>query len=246
MNNFQETLLFPVRDAESRKQFLIACALMLAGFVIPILPVILLMGYTTKIMRQIIHEKQAASMPAWQGSDWSEMFMDGLRLYSAQLVLSLPLLILMGCGMISIFAGSAGFAALADERSQSLAPVGGLFLVLGMAIFSVFSILALPYGVILSAAQAHVAAKRSFQAAFEFREWWSIFRKAIGQFIVAYAIIIVTSFIFAFVLQVAMFTIVLICIIPFLMIPYSAYLMLVTNTVYAQAYASGQEGIQPA
>jgi hypothetical protein len=43
-----------------------------------------------------------------------------------------------------------------------------------------------------------------------------------------------------------MFTIVLICIIPFLMIPYSAYLMLVTNTVYAQAYASGQEGIQPA
>ena len=123
MNNFQETLLFPVRDAESRNRFLIACAVMLAAFIIPILPAILLTGYTTKIMRQIIHEKKAPSMPEWQGSDWSEMFMDGLRLYGAQFVLTLPLLILMGCGMISIFAGSAGFAAFADEGSRSLAPV---------------------------------------------------------------------------------------------------------------------------
>ena len=245
MNNFQETLLFPVRDAESRKQFLIACAVMLATFIIPILPLILLTGYTTKIMRQIIHEKKAPSMPEWQGSDWSEMFMDGLRLYGAQLVLTLPLLILMGCGMISIFAGSAGFAALADEGSRSLAPIGGLLFILGILIFSLFGILAWPYGVILAAVQAHVAARRSFSAAFEFKEWWAVFRQAIGPFILAYVMIMAASFLFAFVIQIAMLTIVLICIVPFLMIPYSVYLLLITNTLYSQAYVSGQAGIQP-
>jgi hypothetical protein len=173
------------------------------------------------------------------------MFVDGLRLYGAQLVLTLPLLILMGCGMVSIFAGSAGFAALADESSRSLAPIGGLFFFLGILIFSLFGILALPYGVILAAAQAHVAARRSFSAAFEFREWWGIFRQAIGPFIIAYIMIMVASFIFAFVMQIAMITIVLICILPFLMIPYSAYLMLITNALYSQAYATGQAGIQP-
>jgi len=246
MNNFQETLFFPVRDAEALKQFLIACVIMLAAFIIPILPVILLTGYTTRIMRQIIHEKKAPSMPEWQGSDWSEMFMDGLRLYGAQLVLTLPLLILMGCGIVSIFAGSAGFAAFADEGSRSLAPIGGLLFVLGVIIFSLFGILSLPYGIILTAAQAHVAARRSFSAAFEFKEWWTIFRQAIGQFIIAYIMIMAASFIFAFVLQIAMITIVLICIVPFLMIPYSVYLMLVTNTLYSQAYVTGQAGIQAA
>ena len=244
MNNFQETLLFPVRDAESRKQFLIACAIMLAAFLIPILPVILLTGYTTKIMRQIIHEKKAPSMPAWQGSDWTEMLVDGLHLYGAQLVLTLPLFILLGCGMISMFAGSAGFATLADESTKSLAPMAGIFLFVGMMSFMIFSILSIPYSVILSAAQAHVAAKRSFQAAFAFKEWWAIFVKGLGQFIIAYVFIMVTSFVFVFIMQFAMLTIVLLCIVPFLMIPYSAYLLLITNTFYAQAYLRGQDGLQ--
>ena len=38
MINWQETLLFPVRDGESRKQFLIACLVMLAGFIIYPIP----------------------------------------------------------------------------------------------------------------------------------------------------------------------------------------------------------------
>lgn len=52
MNNLQETLLFPVRDAESQKQFLIACAVMLVALIVPILPTLVLMGYSAKIMRQ--------------------------------------------------------------------------------------------------------------------------------------------------------------------------------------------------
>ena len=72
MNNIQETLLFPVRDAEPRKQFLIACVVMLAAFMMPLLPIFILMGYTARVMRQVIEEKKAPSMPTWEGSDWSE------------------------------------------------------------------------------------------------------------------------------------------------------------------------------
>jgi hypothetical protein len=246
MNNFQDTLLFPFRDADAFKQFLIACAVVLAGFIIPILPLILLMGYATRIMRQVIDERKEPSMPAWQGSDLSEMFLDGLRLYGAQLVLMLPLLLFLGCGIISIVSGSIGFSTLADESTRSFAPIAGIFFFIGIILITIFSLLSLPYGIITSAAQAHVATKHSFAAAFEFKEWWPIFLKGLGQFVIAYIVIMVTSLIFVFVIQFAMITIVLMCIVPFIMIPYSAYLMLMTNTLYAQAYATGRDALQAA
>jgi len=241
MNNIEEILRFPFRDRQSWTQFLIACAVMLAAFIIPIVPTVLLMGYTVKIMSQIILDKKQASMPVWQGSDWSEMLMDGLRLYGAQLVLMLPLFLLIGFAVLFIFGGSLGFSAVSDEGSRVFAPVAGILFFIGIILTVLFSILSLPYSIIISAAQAHVAAKRSFRAAFEFREWWQIFRAAIGQFLLAYVMILVASVILALVIQVAMITIVLICIVPFLMIPYTVYLMLVSNALYAQAYAKGQE-----
>ena len=244
MNNLQETLLFPVRDAESRKQFLIACGLTLAIFVIPILPVLFLMGYSAKIMRQVVEEKRAPSMPAWQGSDWSEMLMDGLRIYGAQLILTLPLMLLMGCGILFMLGGSIGMTALADDSSSSLALIGTLAMTAGFVFVMFFALLSLPYGIVVSAALPHVAIKRSFQSAFEFDQWFPIFRKALGQFILGYIVIMVASFVFTFIMQVAAMTLILICIVPLLMVPYIVYQVLVMNAVYAQAYATGRDALQ--
>ena len=244
MNNMEDILQFPFRDRDAWSQFLIACAVMPAAFVVPILPTILLMGYTVKIMRQIILEKRPPSMPAWQGSDWGEMLMDGLRLYGAQIILMLPLFLLIGCSVTFLLGGTIGISALADQGSRTFGPLAGLLLFIGIFFAVVSSLLSLPYTVVLSAAQAHVAARRSFNAAFEFKEWWQIFRAAIGQFLLAYVVVLIASFLLAFVVQIAMITIVLICIVPFLMIPYSVYLMLVSNALYAQAYARGQESLQ--
>jgi hypothetical protein len=52
------------------------------------------------------------------------------------------------------------------------------------------------------------------------------------------------SMVLTFVIQIAMVTIMLICLFPFLMAGYSAYLMLVTNTLFAQAYATGRAALQ--
>jgi len=244
MNNLQETLLFPVRDAEARQQFLIACLVMLAAFIIPLLPTIILLGYGVRIMRQIVDERKKPSMPPWQGSDWSEMLLDGLRLYGVQLVLMFPLLLIMGCGFIFMIGGSVAMATLSDESTRSFAPIGGILFFIGIAFLMLFSLLSLPYGVILSAVGPHVATKRSFAAGFEFNEWWPIFRKGLGQFVIAYIVMMAVSFIFIFIMQVAIITLVLMCIVPFLMIPYTVYFMLMSNTIFAQAYAAARDELQ--
>lgn len=244
MKELQDTLLFPFQDRESSSQFLIACAVMLAAFVIPILPVILLTGYSMKVMRQVIDERKPPTMPAWAGSDWSDMLLDGLRLYGAQLVLMLPLLVLLGCGILSLMGGSVGFSVMVEEGYRSFGPIAGFLLLIGMGTVVIFTLLSIPYGIVTAAAQAHVATRRSFSAAFEFQQWWQVFRNGLSHFVIVYVLLLVASFLFTFMIQAAMVTIVLICIVPFLMIPYSTYLVIVTNTLYAQAYAAGRDGLQ--
>jgi hypothetical protein len=244
VNNLQETLLFPVRDAEASKQFLIACAIMLASFFIPLLPMFVIMGYSIKIMRQIIDERKVPSMPSWREIDWAETFMDGLKLFAVQLVLLLPLFFFLGIGIFLLLGGSISLGALSNESTNSQAPIAGVLFAIGIAFTILFSLLSLPYGVIMTAAVPHVATKRSFASGFEFQEWWAIFRKGIGQFILAYALYFLLSIAFGLIMQIAIITIVLICIVPLLMIPYTVYLMLIGNALYAQAYVAGREALQ--
>jgi hypothetical protein len=244
MNNWQETLLFPVRDEQARKQFLIACFFALAGFLVPIIPTLFLLGYGARIMRQVLDEHKTPSMPDWQESDWSAMLLDGLRLFGLQMLLMLPILILMGGGLLFITIGSVGLSASSDEQMRSVAPVSVILLFLGMGMFMLFSLLSFPYAILISAALPHAVASNSFAAGLNVREWFPIFRKGLGNFVIGYALVMVMSIIFMFLIQFAMITIVLICLVPFIMIPYSAYLSLVMNTVFAQAYSTGRDALQ--
>jgi len=244
MNNWQEILLFPVRDAEARKQFLIACLITLAGFIIPLIPTLILMGYGVKIMRQVIEERKNPSMPDWQGSDWGAMLTDGLRVFGVQIILMLPLLLIIGCSMLFMLSGSIGISAFANEQNNSFVSFSLVFFFIGIGLMILFSLLSFPYGIIISAAVPHAVANNSFAAGFNFKEWFPIFRKGLGNFILSYVFVMVVSFILMFVIQFAMLTIILMCIVPFLMIPYSAYLTLIANTVYSEAYVAGRDALQ--
>ena len=244
MINWQETLLFPVRDAEARKQFLIACLVTLAGFIIPLVPTLILMGYGVRIMRQVIDERKKPSMPEWQGSDWSAMLTDGLYVLGLQVILMAPLLLIMGCGMVFIFSGSLGFTAFANENNNSIPTLGLILFFIGIGLTMLFSLLSFPYGIIISAAIPHSIANKSFAAGFNFKEWFPIFRKGLANFILGYVFIMIMSFVFVFVIQFAMITLILMCIIPFLMIPYTTYITLITNTIYSQAYVAGHDALQ--
>lgn len=244
MINWQETLLFPVVDAQARQQFLIACLIALAGFFIPIIPTLILLGYGVKIMRQVLDERKSPSMPSWQESDWSAMLIDGLRLFGVRITLMIPLLLLMGCGITSMMVGSMGFPLLSDEHTKTYAPISLILFFMGTGIFALFAILSVPYGIIISTALPHAVAKSSFSAGLNAGEWFPIFRKGLANFALAYVFVMMISLLFVFVMQFAMITIILMCFVPILMIPYSAYLTIVSNTIYAQAYNRGREALQ--
>ena len=242
MNNLQATLLFPVRDADARKQWLIASAVMLASFIVPILPMLVVMGYGVKIMRQVIDEGREPTMPEWQSNDLVALLQDGFRLWAVRLVYTLPLMLLMGCGFIAMFSGTGLLAASSDSNIPPA--LGGLAMVAGMGFIMLISILALPLSIILGAVESHAVAQGTFQAAFQFKEWAPIFRKSLAQFLLSYLVVMAASMVLTIVLQIAMMTIVLLCLFPFLMAGYAAYLMLVMNTLFAQAYAGGRAALQ--
>jgi hypothetical protein len=238
MTQLQTILLYPIRDSAARKNFLIASVLMFANFIIPIAPMLLLMGYVARIMRQIMDEKREPSMPEWD--DWSTFLTDGLRMWGFRMVVMLPLMLLMFGGMglyfISIFAGVA--TARSSHMSSPLFLAGLAIFMITMAIFIVLSI---PAGVISMVGSAHVVAKKSFSAGFAFKEWWQIFRKNIGTFILYYVIAMAISFVLMIILQILYFTIIFICLLPFVFPVIMAYMILIQDALFAYAYTQGRD-----
>ena len=58
--DLNQIFLFPIKDAETRKYFLIGCAVSLAGFIIPVIPYLLLFGYVARIAKQIFKNESPA------------------------------------------------------------------------------------------------------------------------------------------------------------------------------------------
>ena len=237
----QTILLYPIKDAAARKNFLIAAALMFANFIIPILPMFLLMGYVARIMRQVIDEKHEPFMPEWD--DWNAFLTDGLRMWGFRMVVSLPLLGLMfgGMGFFFIFM----IIGASTTHSDTVSP----FLFAGPLVFTmvmaVFMLLAIPLGVVSMVGSTHVVAKRSLSAGFDFKEWWPIFRNNLGTFIVYYLIAMAVSYVLVFATQILFLTIILICLVPFIFPALMAYMILIQDVLFAYAYAQGRDVLTP-
>lgn len=226
-------LTFPVKDAEARKQFLIGALVYLAAFVIPIIPMLLIIGYVMRLMRQVLAGEQPR-MVAWDR--WEEMLSDGARLFGVQLVFMLPFFLIL-CPLMS-FSFVLPFLAESGNNSDWLVALMPLLMAGGFLILIPMMIL---LGVFLPAAQVHVVAKKEFAAAFRVREWWPIFRVNLGGFLLAIAISYAISFALSILMQFAMFTIILICVLPFLLPTTGIYMMLIIYPTFANAYKEGRD-----
>ena len=69
--DLKEILMFPFKDQESRKYFLIGCLVALAAFFIPIVPYLVLFGYAVRIARQVMNN-ESPRMIAWD--DWGPFY----------------------------------------------------------------------------------------------------------------------------------------------------------------------------
>lgn len=229
--NLNHLFLFPVANDEARKNFLIGALLILASFIIPIIPYLIVIGYVMRIMRQVI-AGELPRMVAWD--DWEGMLKDGLKLFGVRFVYSLPLILVFLPVMLVFFVTPFLAAALDNEN---------IFL-LSFLVFPIFMVCLLPFSlafaIILPAPEAHVAATGEFSAGFRIREWWPIFRKNISGFLVAFLILYGISMVISIALQIVMMTIILLCLLPLLLPAISMYLTVIQYALFAQAYREGQ------
>jgi hypothetical protein len=121
----------------------------------------------------------------------------------------------------------------------------GTMYVILMMVFTVSIVLVMPLslaiGLLAPAAEIHMIAKDDFSAGLHFREWWLIFKQNWGGFVVALTILYGISMVMSFIMQILMFTFVLICLLPFLIAAISMYSAVIQYVACAKAYKDGQE-----
>lgn len=234
--DLNQLFLFPIKDNEARKNFLITTLVYLAAFIIPILPLIVIMGYTARIMRQVING-EAPRMTAWE--NWESMFKDGLYLFGVRMVYMLPVFVI-------VFPLSFGMSFLpmyyAANQSSMEEFIGVYFGLFGLIMLVTFPI-SLALGILVPAAENNVVANNDFAAGFRIREWWGIFRANWTGFLLAYFISMVASWVLMTIVSFAMITIVLICLLPLILPGITAYLTLVMYAAFAQAYKTGKDNL---
>jgi hypothetical protein len=230
---------FPFRGTDWQNRLLAGTLLVLAGFVVPIVPGIFVLGYVLRVMRQAIEGRELA-MPAWD--EWGRMGLDGLRAAAISLVYLLPGLLVFFGGM-GIYFGSVFILPLAMAVAGEGSGVEALFplLLLGsMAIMFLSTalgwLLLLLGSVLLPAAIAHFVRHDEIAAAFRLRQWWPVLRGNAWGYLVAWVIVAGLVGILYVGVMIAYFSIFLCCLIPLLLAPAALYLQLVGAGVFGETY----------
>jgi len=230
---------YPFRDPKWVEKLLIALLLMLANFIIPVIPALVLAGYAIEIMRIVLQEVMPA-LPAWK--NWGTMLVDGLRFLGITILFFLPtfLIALLGFGAILIPTLMSGLLSTGQEEVTTtvvllpiLGSAGGVITLGLMSIVGIVSIFLLPPAIV------HATNKEEFSAAFRIREWWWILRLNFSEFLIAYAIITAFNIITTVLIQFFSFTVVLCLVVPFLQSAISVYGMLFSAALIAKAYREG-------
>jgi hypothetical protein len=213
---------FPFKGSQWGKKLLIGALIGLANSIIPILPVLIITGYCGKIMKQIIQEGEEPYLPDWD--DWGGYLGEGLKLWGAGIIYSLPLIILLLAAVAGMILSGLliGFSSNSSYDSNSISP--GL-----MALPMLF--IPIAFGLLCS-------------AAFRFKEWWPILKAGFS----AYLIIVLASFLLSFigitVIQLLNSTIILCFLYPLTIGVFTFLLSLYQYTFWALAYREGRRRLK--
>lgn len=236
--NLNDLVVFPLENSEARKHFLVGCLIYLAGFFIPILPWLITSGYSAIIIRQVLNGEKPHLVP-WD--DWEALLKDGARLFGIGLMYSIPLLILIIILFMMFFTFPLISISIQDSNDQVPGILSVIFVLLSTGISILIFPLSLAIGLIVPVAEIHAIAKDDFIAGFRVSEWWPIFKKNWGGFVVALAIRYAIFLVMSFAMQILFLTIILICVFPIFMAAISMYYGVVQFAMFAQAYKEGND-----
>ena len=236
--NLNDLFIFPFQDQEARKHFLIGCLIYLAGFFIPIIPWLIVAGYNTILIRQVLNGEKP-HLVKWE--NWEALLKDGARLIGVRLIYSSPLLILLAAIFVLSFVFPFFSVLIQNSDNQSMGAMYLVWVLLLMGTSLVIMPLSLAIGLIVPAAEIHMIAKDDFSAGFQVKEWWLIFKNNWGGFVVALAIVYAVAMVMSFAMQILFITFVLICLLPLFIAVISVYSAVIQYVAYAKAYKDGQD-----
>jgi hypothetical protein len=242
---------FPFQAPQWQGRFLVGSALVLAGSVVPVVPLIFVAGYVLQVMRQVL-AGQEPELPAWD--DWGKLTRDGLKVSAITLVYLAPALLVFVLGM-GLYIGGTVYLPFATTAGGNEAEAVGAFLLLifgsiailflAMALGTLLSILA---AIALPLATAHFAAQDSLKAAFRIRHWWRVLKADRLGYFIAWVIVAGLMAVLYVGVILSYYTLVLCFLVPILVAPISFYVSLVGAALFGQIYrdsAAALAGVEP-
>lgn len=242
VSSLKDLFRYPFRGVDWKNRFLVGSALVLAGFFIPIVPLIFVCGYTLQVTRRTLQGEEP-SLPPW--ADWGRLGVDGLRGLLVSFVYLLPgtALYFIGLGVYTACILVVPFLTAASGRASE--PAGAALALVGVGLFMLFTcaamLLWLLGAVPLPVATAHFVARDSVAAAFYVREWWPLLRANKLGFFIDWVVLAGLSALLYLGYTLIAYTAVLCCLLPYLLAPALFYLALVGAAKFAESYREGAE-----
>ncbi len=233
----QELLRFPFQAERAGTKMAIAAVLLLAGFIVPIVPSIFLLGYLYQIMWTVIHTG-SLYLPEWD--DWGKLFRDGFKYFGISFIYTLPVSVLSVLVFGGYFVSFIAVMTAVDNSHNS--DLAGLFSLVPFVFFIFFALLYLIQmlvAIVLPVAIGNMAAREHFAGGFEFGRMWRVFKANFAGYMLAYLLAAGLFFVLSFVSTTLYMTMVLCCLIPVVLIAATPYLAVVLSALFAQVYREG-------
>lgn len=162
-------------------------ALIVGFFFFLIFPIFFLIGYAIAITRNV---KDGVEKPLPEWEDWGKLFMDGLYVFVAQFVYTLPFLIIMCLGMLA----TGGLGAVADSGASEdaiLALMSTTGLIIGcLGFIWIIALVFISPAIIIQ----YVLKHDDFGSCFRFGEVLGIARDSIADILIVMLVTIGISF----------------------------------------------------
>lgn len=172
---------YVTEDKQWISKVLIGALLSILSFLI--LPAFILAGYVVKIIRQVMNG-QWDGLPEWE--DWGELLRDGFFVTIAQLIYTLPFLILVIIGA----SATGGMASLVNsEDAAGLLATSGIFVLLCLSLLFAIAFLFLAPAIFIQ-----YAIKDDFGALFRFGEVFDIIRNHMADILIAFVVTLLAGF----------------------------------------------------
>lgn len=230
---------YPFRAPGWQRKALIGGALVLAPLTVIGFPLVfMLLGYQLRALRATIQQGEPA-LPDW--SDPWRLLVDGFKLWLVSIIYGLPMLALMVFVWGVMAGGMIGMAAspLAGNEEALGATMGLMYLcffpLIGLIYPISFAIIFLQMVGI-----TRIAVEGRFSAGLEIGEVWRMAKTNWKQYLVAFIVWYALLFGLSMLVSFTIYTVVLICIYPFLLAAVSWYSVVLSAALYGLAYRETQ------